>query len=73
MKPARARLDEELFTECQANAAYEAYRARGGMKDGRRFGRPPDPFTPPGVPQGKVNPTDPDWRNVHGAGRLQPG
>jgi hypothetical protein len=29
--------------------------ARGQLKDGRRFGRPPDPFTPRAVPQGKIN------------------
>jgi transposase len=40
LKEAKRRLEEELWTECQANAAYEAYRARGRMKDGRRFGRP---------------------------------
>src|SRR2546430_17023473 len=34
------------------------------MKDGRRFGRPPDPHTAPAAPQGKVNVTDPDSRNV---------
>ena len=34
------------------------------MKDGRRFGRPPNPHTPPASPQGKVNVTDPDSRNV---------
>jgi transposase len=64
LKEAKRRLEEELFTECQANAAYEAYRARGRMKDGRRFGRPPDQFIPPTVPQGKINLTDPDSRNV---------
>ncbi len=68
-RPARAReakrrLEEELFTECQANAAYEAYRARGVMSDGRRFGGPPAPYTPPATPVGKVNLTDPDSRNV---------
>jgi hypothetical protein len=47
-------------TECRANADYEAYRARGVMKDGRRFGRPPDPYQPPETPTGKVNVTDPD-------------
>ena len=47
LKEAKRRLEEELWTECQANAAYEAYRARGRMKDGRRFGRPPDPYQPP--------------------------
>jgi hypothetical protein len=47
VKEAKRRLDEELWTECQANAAYESYRARGRMTDGRRFGRPPDPSGPP--------------------------
>jgi transposase len=60
LKEAKRRLDEELWTECQANAAYEVYRARGRMKDGRRFGRPPDPYQPPAAPAGKVNVTDPD-------------
>ena len=68
-RPARVsqskrRLEEELFVECQANATYEAYRARGVMKNGRRFGRPPDPYQPPHTPTGKVNVTDPDSRNL---------
>ena len=50
--------------ECPANADYEAYRARGGMKDGRRFGGPPEPYEPPATPAGKINLTDPDSRNV---------
>jgi transposase len=60
----RRRLEEDLAVESEANAAYEAYRARGVMKDGRRFGRPPNPYTPPQAPPGKVNLTDPDSRNV---------
>jgi hypothetical protein len=64
LKEAKRRLEEELETECRANAAYEAYRARGRMKDGRRFGRPPDPYQPPATPQGKINTTDLDSRNV---------
>jgi transposase len=64
LKEAKRRLDEELDMECRANAAYEAYRARGVMKDGRRFGRPPDPYQPPAIPAGKINVTDPDSRNV---------
>src|SRR4051795_8561838 len=64
LKEAKRRLEEELWTECQANAAYEAYRARGRMKDGRRFGRPPDPYRPPDTPAGVINVTDPDSRNV---------
>jgi transposase len=61
---AKRRLQEELFTEQRANAAYEAYRARGRMKDGRRFGRPPDPYQSPQIPQGTINVTDPDSRLV---------
>jgi hypothetical protein len=34
------------------------------MKDGRRFGRPPDPFQPPATPAGKINVSDLDSRNV---------
>ena len=68
-RPARAseakrRLEEELFTEVRANIAYEAYRARGVMRNGHRFGGPPKPYTPPQVPAGKVNLTDPDSRNL---------
>jgi hypothetical protein len=34
------------------------------MKDGRRFGRPPDPYQSPATPAGVINVTDPDSRNV---------
>jgi hypothetical protein len=44
---AKRRLHEELAVERDANARYEAYRVGGRMKDGRRFGRPPDPFVSP--------------------------
>lgn len=64
LKQARRRLDEQLEVECAANAAYEAYRARGVMKNGRRMGAPPKPYQPPMTPAGKVNVTDPDSRNV---------
>lgn len=59
---AKRQLDEELATERRANAAYEDYRARGRMKDGRRFGAPPKPYSPPEKPVGKINVTDPDSR-----------
>jgi Transposase DDE domain len=55
---------EDWGAEHRANRAYEAYRARGVMKDGRRFGRPPDPHAPPEVPEGKINTTDPDARRM---------
>ena len=66
LKEAKRRLEEELFSEVRANQAYEAYRARGRMKDGRRFGRPPDPYQPPATPEGRINLTDPDSRVVKG-------
>jgi transposase-like protein DUF772 len=46
----KRRLEEELAVERDANARYEAYRQRGVMKNGRRFGRPPNPRRPPTVP-----------------------
>jgi transposase len=58
------RLVEDWSSEHRANRDYEAYRARGVMKDGRRFGRPPDPYTPPAQPEGKINTTDPDARRM---------
>jgi len=60
----RARLVEDWRAEHAANRAYEAYRARGVMKDGRRFGRPPDSYTPPAQLEGKINITDPDARRM---------
>ena len=66
LKEAKRRLEEELWTEARANEAYEAYRARGRMKDGRRFGKPPTPYTPPATPDGRINVTDPDSRVVKG-------
>ena len=64
VREAKRRLEEELQTEYSANAAYEAYRARGVMKNGRRFGSPPKPYQPPEQPTGKINVTDPDSRNL---------
>jgi len=68
VKEAKRRLDEELWTEARANAAYEHYRATGRMKNGRRLGAhsPPKPYTPPEIPEGRINVTDPDSRVVKG-------
>src|SRR3982751_1648403 len=66
LKEAKRRLDEELWTEMRANRAYEHYRS-GRMKDGRRFSRPPDPYTPPATPQGQINITDPDSHVIKGS------
>jgi len=64
LRESKRRLEEERATEQRANDAYEAYRARGVMKDGRRFGGGNKPYQPPETPEGKVNVTDPDSRNV---------
>ena len=64
VREAKRRLEEELATEVRANDAYEAYRAQGRMKNGRRFGSPPKPYTPPEQPTGKINVTDPDSRTL---------
>ncbi len=64
LREAKRRLEEEHRVECQANAAYEAYRARGVDKNGKKFGRPPKPFEPPLTPAGKINLSDLDSRNV---------
>src|ERR671912_937714 len=64
LREAKRRLEEEHQVECQANAAYETYRARGVDKNGKKFGRPPKPFAPPPTPEGKINLSDLDSRNV---------
>ena len=61
---AAERLEADLDAERRGNEAYEAYRAQGRMKDGRRFGGPPKPYTSPEVPDGKVNVTDPDSKHI---------
>jgi len=64
LRESKRRLEEELATEQRTNDAYETYRARGVMKDGRRFGGGSKPYEPPEKPAGKMNVTDPDSRNV---------
>src|SRR3954447_17588701 len=66
LKEAKRRLEEEHQVECRANEAYEDYRRNGRMRSGRRLGAhsPPKPFTPPAMPEDKINLTDPDSRNV---------
>jgi transposase len=63
LSESKRRLEEELQAEREANEAYEAYRARGVSRDGRRFGGgPPSPHQLPDTPAGKINTTDPDSR-----------
>ncbi len=58
LKEAKRRLEEEHRVHCQANAAYEQWRATGRMKNGRRFGAPPKPYVPTELPDGRINVTD---------------
>jgi transposase len=64
LETCRRRLASDWRAERRANQRYEAYRARGTMSDGRRFGAPPKPYTPPEAPEGKINTTDPDARRM---------
>jgi transposase len=73
LREGKRRLEEEHQVHRRANEAYEAYRARGVMKDGRRFGKPPTPYQPPARPEGKVNITDPDARNLKTPRGYMPG
>jgi transposase len=69
LSESKRRLEEELAAEREANVAYEAYRARGISRDGRRFGGdPPSPYQVPDTPAGKINTTDPDSRLLKAAG-----
>ena len=69
LSESRRRLEEELVAERAANEAYEAYRARGISRDGRRFGGgPPSPHQVSETPTGKINTTDPDSRLLKAPG-----
>ena len=61
---AAERLEDELDAECRANTAYEEYKARRREEGGRRVGGPTKPYTPPEVPDGKVNISDPDSKRL---------
>src|SRR5919108_1005517 len=66
LKEAKRRLEEEHQVQLDANAAYEDYRRNGRMRNGRRLGAhsPPKPYQPPAAPEGKINLSDLDSRNV---------
>jgi hypothetical protein len=69
------RLEKELDFDRAANAAYEAWRARGIAADGTRRMAPGmvKPYAPPAAPGGLVSTTDHDSRVVrtHGQPPLQ--
>ena len=69
LEESKRRLEEEHRAGLEANAAYEAYKARGVMRDGRRFGKPSKPYVPPAEPTGTINTTDHDSRIVRTTGQ----
>ena len=75
LKEAKRRLQEELWAEQRANAAYEAWRATAKDTLGRGLGKAPTPYTPPELPAGTVNLTDPirgSCRAAEGSCRATP-
>jgi transposase len=63
-------LEDELDAECRGNSAYEAMREQRRLHDKRRLGGPTKPYTPPPIPAGEVNVTDPDSRRMKGNRRY---
>ena len=63
-------LEDELAAECHGNRAYEELREHRRLHDKRRLGGPTKPYTPPGIPPGEVNLTDPDSRRMKGNRRY---
>ncbi|MBV8988082.1 MAG: transposase, partial [Solirubrobacterales bacterium] len=63
-------LEDELAAECRGNQAYEAMREHRRLHDKRRLGGPTRPYTPPPIPPGEVNLTDPDSRRMKGNRRY---
>jgi transposase len=63
-------LQDDLAAERRGNTAYEAFREYRRQHDARRLGGPPKPYTPPQIPAGEVNVTDPDSRRMKGNRRY---
>jgi transposase len=63
-------LEDELAAESRGNQAYEADREHRRLHDKRRLGGPTKPYTPPEIPAGEVNLTDPDSRRMKGNRRY---
>ena len=63
-------LEDELTAECRGNRAYEDLREHRRLHDKRRLGGPTKPYTPPEIPAGEVNMTDPDSRRMKGNRRY---
>ncbi len=62
LKEAKRRLEEQLWVEQRANAAFERQRVVGRDSLGRRLGARPKPYAPPDTPEERINTTDLDSR-----------
>ena len=72
LEEAKRRMDEELAVEHAANEWYEHYRATATDRLGRKlssYNRKTKPYSPPLVPEGKINVTDPDSREMRTQGQ----
>jgi transposase len=65
LQDAKRRLEQEQAIDVAVNQAYEAWHVSGRDTLGRRIGKRPKPYTPPLLPEGVVNLTDPDSRLIH--------
>ena len=70
LRIAARQFEENLAAELRGSRAYEASREQRRMHEPRRVGGPPKPYTPPEIPQGEVNVTDPDSRRMKGNRRY---
>jgi transposase len=68
---ASRRLDQQLAYEHATNREYEHYRATAVDRLGRKLSNynRPNPYRPPLVPEGKINVTDPDSREMRTQGQ----
>jgi transposase len=63
-------LEDELDAERRGNKAYEDLREHRRLHDRGRLGGPTKPYTPPEIPEGEVNVSDPDSRRMRGNRRY---
>jgi len=68
LRIAARQFEDNLAAELRGNGAYEASREQ--RRGTRRLGGPPKPYTPPEIPPGEVNVTDPDSRRMKGNRRY---
>ncbi len=63
-------LEDDLASEHRGNKAYEDLKEHLRATNKRKVGGPTKPYTPPVIPAGEVNVTDPDSRRMKGNRRY---